>query len=156
MPGPRRRRFTGSADQVREARRYVDGLIDQDCPVRDDALWLVSELATNAIEHTSSAGGSFEVAVGQRPGALRVEVRDEGAEDEPRWRRADLAGLDEESGRGLGFVQLLAQRWGCDGGPDGRSVWFELDWSPARAAGRSGAPAPDPDRWLMQHDSLAG
>jgi hypothetical protein len=32
------------------------------------------------------------------------------------------------SGRGLGFVEELATRWGHHGNRDGRVVWFEVDW----------------------------
>jgi hypothetical protein len=38
------------------------------------------------------------------------------------------AGSLEEEGRGLGLVELLADRWGYSGDRSGRSVFFELDW----------------------------
>jgi hypothetical protein len=33
-----------------------------------------------------------------------------------------------ETGRGLGLVEVLSQRWGHCGGRHGRTVWFELTW----------------------------
>lgn len=32
-------------------------------------------------------------------------------------------------GRGLGLVELLADRWGYSGDRNGRSVFFELHWN---------------------------
>ena len=38
------------------------------------------------------------------------------------------AGTFAEYGRGLDLVELLADRWGYSGDPNGRSVFFELRW----------------------------
>ncbi|MFF0307170.1 ATP-binding protein [Streptosporangium sp. NPDC004379] len=58
-------RFPASRDQVRHARDFVAGLLGDGHPLRDDAVLLTSELATNAVEHvcgpsgeTSRPGGS--------------------------------------------------------------------------------------------------
>jgi hypothetical protein len=48
---PKRRVFPGRPDQVAQARRFV-GRVLSGCPVADDALLCVSELASNAIRHT--------------------------------------------------------------------------------------------------------
>jgi anti-sigma regulatory factor (Ser/Thr protein kinase) len=96
-------------------------------PVVDEAVLLVFELCTNALLHTASAdGGTFEVAVYPQSLSVRVEVRDGGA------TRAPVAGQPTdtyaEDGRGLGLVELLADRWGHSGDQHGRSVFFELPW----------------------------
>ena len=39
-------------------------------------------------------------------------------------------GMAEESGYGLGLVELIAQCWGYRGGQRGRIVWFMLEWKP--------------------------
>jgi len=36
----------------------------------------------------------------------------------------------EESGYGLGLVDLIAHSWGYRGGQRGRIVWFTLEWKP--------------------------
>ena len=33
-----------------------------------------------------------------------------------------------EDGRGLGLVELMADRWGYEGDGNGRTVFFELRW----------------------------
>jgi len=118
--------FSGREDQVAEARRFVNNAVG-DVPVRDETVLLVSELSTNAIVHTASGdGGKFEVTVCLGRGAVRVEVKDGGASrGAPAARPVDVL---SEDGRGLGLVELLADRWGYEGDGNGRSVFFELRW----------------------------
>lgn len=93
----------------------------------DEAVLLVSELCTNALLHTASSdSGSFVVAVYLRSCWLRVEVRDGGAAQAPAVEHP--ADTFAENGRGLGLVELLADRWGHSGDQHGRSVFFELRW----------------------------
>ena len=115
--------FPGEAGQVREARRFLAGLLDG-CPAGDDALLCVSELATNAVLHSRSGGpgGRFTVIAAVQAGRLRVGVTDEGG---PWGQERDGGG---QSGRGLLIVGQLATRWGRDDGDAGRTVWFEIDW----------------------------
>ncbi len=91
---------------------------------------LVSELVSNALRHAS---GPLRLTL-ERVSDLRCLVSD-GTTDLPR--PAD-AGPEDESGRGLALVDMLAARWGCEGGPEGKSVWFEL-------SGGSCTPGPDGD-----------
>jgi two-component sensor histidine kinase len=91
---------------------------------------LVSELVSNALRHAS---GPLRLTL-ERVSDLRCLVSD-GTTDLPR--PAD-AGPEDESGRGLTLVDMLAAQWGCEGGPEGKSVWFEL-------SGGSCAPGPDGD-----------
>jgi anti-sigma regulatory factor (Ser/Thr protein kinase) len=115
--------FAGDAAQVREARRFLAGVLDG-CPAAADALLCVSELATNAVLHSRSGwpGGRFTVCATVQAGSVRVEVADEGG----RWGHERDG--DGQSGRGLLIVGELASRWGRDDGDAGRTVWFEIGW----------------------------
>ncbi|MFF3332940.1 ATP-binding protein [Streptomyces sp. NPDC002888] len=79
---------------------------------------LVSELVSNALRHAS---GPLRLTL-ERVSDLRCLVSD-GTSEPPR--PAD-AGPEDENGRGLALVDMLAARWGCEYGPEGKSVWFEL------------------------------
>jgi len=115
--------FAGDAAQVREARRFLAGVLDG-CPAAADALLCVSELATNAVLHSRSGrpGGRFTVRATVWAGRVRVEVTDEGG----RWGHERDG--DGQSGRGLLIVGELASRWGRDDGGAERTVWFEIGW----------------------------
>ncbi len=122
---PKRRIVPGCDQQVRQARLFVRQTLG-DCPVVEDAVLLVSELATNAIAHTASGqGGKFLVTVYQGQRRVRVEVLDGGSAKAPVVRSWKEGG---ESGYGLGLVELIASRWGHCGGSRRRVVWFELEW----------------------------
>jgi anti-sigma regulatory factor (Ser/Thr protein kinase) len=87
----------------------------------DDARLLVSELVANAVTHSS--GGVIRLALLSMPGAVRVEVTNEGA-----WRYAPVrVPATSVSGRGLRIVDQLASRWGSFERADCTTVWFELD-----------------------------
>lgn len=133
---PRRRVFPGSGDQVARARVFV-GQVLGGCPAADDAVLLTGELVTNAITHTASGtrGGKVVVTVYRAGARVRVEVRDDGSGQVPA---ACPYGKAEESGYGLGLVELIAHCWGYRGGRRGRIVWFMLEWKPNRDAHRCG------------------
>lgn len=80
---------------------------------------LVTELVTNAVLH---AGTEADVAVVLTETALRVEVSD-ASEQLPRAKEADDW---DTSGRGVALVDTLAERWGIDTRPGGKTIWFEL------------------------------
>jgi serine/threonine-protein kinase RsbW len=121
-----RREFRGHADQVAAARRFVVAAIHRDGSVRDVTRLLVGEAATNAVLHSGSGtdGGTFAVEYLISDDRLRVEVHDGGGPAGPR-RRIHL--LESVTGRGLDLFEALSDRWGVDGGPQGWTVWFELD-----------------------------
>jgi anti-sigma regulatory factor (Ser/Thr protein kinase) len=124
--------FPNAPGGVRDARCFVaDALRDADPDVRDAAVLMVSELATNAVVHTSS---SFDVGIDQFDHEVRVSVTDQG-EGTPRLRRARPSDCD---GRGLGIVAAFAVDWGVDQGPRSKTVWFTVPVSKdGRAVGRS-------------------
>jgi anti-sigma regulatory factor (Ser/Thr protein kinase) len=130
-----RRVFSGHADQVAAARRFVASAIHGAGPARDVSRLLVSEAATNALLHSGSGdGGTFSVAYLISDDVLRVEVHDGGAPTGPRRR---VHHLESMTGRGLDLFDALSDRWGVDGSPGGRTVWFELDLA-AEEEARSG------------------
>ncbi len=128
-----RREFPGRADQVGAARRFVAAVVGADDPRCDVARLLVSEAATNAILHSASGrdGGAFTVGYELDGSYLRIEVGDHGGPGVPRRRVHDVESV---TGRGLDLFDALCDRWGVEGGPDGRTVWFELDPEAARTS----------------------
>ncbi|MEU4495913.1 ATP-binding protein [Streptomyces sp. NPDC023998] len=79
---------------------------------------LVSELVCNALRH---ATGPLHLILEQVSG-VRCQVSD-GSSKPPR---PTDAGPEDEGGRGLALVDMLAARWGYEHSPMGKSVWFEL------------------------------
>jgi serine/threonine-protein kinase RsbW len=115
--------FPAQPLQVAQVRRFVAGVLSG-FAAADDVVLCVSELASNAVLHSSSRrpGGQFTVRAGISPaGRIRAEVEDCGGP----W--APGPGQDEERGRGLLIVGGLATRWGISGGDAGRMAWLEID-----------------------------
>ncbi|AZQ36938.1 ATP-binding protein [Streptomyces cyaneochromogenes] len=106
-------------------RRVRDHLADWGHGTRDpaleDAVLLVSELATNVVRHGPLLEREFEVAVtALADGSCLIEVSDEGRL-EPRLRVVEEW---EETGRGLHLVEHLAAAWGVwNRGRHGKTVW---------------------------------
>ncbi len=86
----------------------------------EDAVLLVSELVGNAVRHTGAR--VFGLRMRRRRGWIRVEVRD------PSRGLPCLMPVQEMdiSGRGLFLVDKLADRWGVDLLPRGKTTWFEM------------------------------
>ena len=132
LVGPRASASTypGGPEHVRRVRADMRRLLDG-CPVADDVILCVSELATNAAIHSDSrrSGGTFTVRTECRPGAdVRIEVEDGGGP----W--ISLA-PDPSHGRGLGIVRALADDWGISTTPGGRAVWARIAWQAPDATG---------------------
>ncbi|MEU9890484.1 ATP-binding protein [Sphaerisporangium sp. NPDC051011] len=112
------------------------------CPETDDAVLMVSELVTNALQHSRSGhrpDGRLVVVLTDHGDAVQVDVMDEGSIERPRVRREVDDGA--EGGRGLWLVCELAASWGWRKDEDGHVVWFQI---PAEARDTSAHPAP----WL--------
>lgn len=93
----------------------------------DDAVLLVSELATNAVRHTLSARILCGVGlVGD--GRVRLEVHDHDYGGGIGDMTGSRPGGDAESGRGLFLVEQLADTWGvCRSRlTGGNAVWANL------------------------------
>ncbi|MEU9353770.1 ATP-binding protein [Streptomyces griseoloalbus] len=86
----------------------------------EDAVLLVSELVGNAVRHTGAR--AFGLRMRHRRGRIRIEVRD------PSRGLPCLMPVQEMdvSGRGLFLVDQLADRWGVDLLPRGKTTWFEM------------------------------
>lgn len=88
--------------------------------VMDVAELLVSEVATNAVQH--GAGNEIIVRLAS-DGDVETAVHDEGTTGTPHPRQA---APDDVRGRGLAMVQTLATAWGTRPGEGGTWVWFRL------------------------------
>ncbi|MGW2518532.1 ATP-binding protein [Streptomyces sp. NPDC001617] len=87
----------------------------------ETAVLLVSELVTNAIQHTRST--RVTCSVGVTEGAVRIEVRDQGEDCAPV--APVQADADDVHGRGLYLVAALSREWGVRRPADGcgHTVW---------------------------------
>jgi hypothetical protein len=115
--------YTGIPESVGAARRDMADALDG-CPVMDDALWLLSEIATNAVLHfrSSGPGGIFLVDLAVRTSQfVTISVTDQGALDEV----PDDCHSREKLAIGL------ADRFWMDVGDRGRTISVFLDWPQA-------------------------
>jgi len=115
-------------------RQVVDKVRTWGVPVDDetaDAIRLVaSELITNAVVHGE---GPVTVALYHRPGSLVIDVID----GNPVSPHASCAHDDDESGRGLAMVGLLASRSAWEPSGHGKRVWAEIELPKAAPAIRA-------------------
>lgn len=89
---------------------------------RHTVVLLVSELVTNAVQHSCAPAGSpVDLSLQVRRGVVRVEVTDRGRGFSPRPRPPDR----RSGGYGLQLVKRASARWGVDR-RGGTRVWFEL------------------------------
>ncbi|MCD7444432.1 ATP-binding protein [Streptomyces lincolnensis] len=97
----------------------------QDSEVNDTAQHLVAELAANAVTHGRVPGRDFELRLLLLlpENTLRIEVSDPRGDRQLRFR----TGEDDEHGRGLILVTLLARTWGVAERDVGKTVWAEID-----------------------------
>ncbi len=118
----RRRSFGAQRASVSASRQFVDEAVaDLPSAVRESAVLMISELATNAVVHATTG---FEVSVTRAESAVRVEVTDAGS-GQPTLRSPSSR---DPHGRGLQIVKELSDAWGTSEGPDhsGKTVWFEI------------------------------
>jgi serine/threonine-protein kinase RsbW len=112
-----RRAFPGRAEQVSGVRRLVRTLLE-DTSRADDAEWIVSELATNALIHSvSGERGGVLVVVVRWKDAVRLAVHDQGGGGVPAFARLVRSTLGEH-GYGLRAVARIASRVVVRGGPE--------------------------------------
>lgn len=111
--------FRPDPGSVGEARTFVQTLLQRWGVDGDDAVLVLSELATNAVVH---GGEPFEVVVAISEERLRVEICDP-APGHPVTRRPSSV---DEHGRGLLVVGALSLDWGVEHGPGGKRVWADL------------------------------
>ena len=104
-------------------------------PAAGHLVLIGSELVTNAVLHART---ELTLTLELRDDRVRISVKDRSkAPATLRHYRPDAL-----TGRGLGVVAALSDRWGVSTAPDGKVVWAEL-----QANGQTHAPHPaDPGR----------
>lgn len=138
------KKFAGIPENVGAARRFVTSVLDTaGFSDTETAALVASELVTNSIEHSLSAGPDGRVTVSVDvafPSSVTITVQDDGpADGMAPLIPASTPPVDDESGRGLWLVESLADKFGYDG--RGR-YWARLTWGTGRPAPE--APAGDP------------
>jgi serine/threonine-protein kinase RsbW len=115
--------FCGRPDQVSRVRHEVARHLAGHA-LADDAVLIISELATNAVLHSQSGGQFFTVRAHVHDTWCRLEVEDGGGP----W---DADPRDSTRPHGLDVIQALTGgpgNWGVDGDNSGRVVWARLSW----------------------------
>ncbi|MFE9630831.1 ATP-binding protein [Streptomyces sp. NPDC006463] len=121
---------------VATARRYVAEVLGEwglpdDTETADSVRLIVSELATNAVQHTFGQSPTFTVDVRlEREEWLRIGVTD----SHPRWPKRLPAAVQQDNGRGMVIIRWLTAEAGGrlsvtpteDGG---KTVWIALPWT---------------------------
>ncbi|HET6858431.1 MAG TPA: ATP-binding protein [Streptomyces sp.] len=121
---------------VSTARRYVAEILGgwgmpPDSDAADMVRLIVSELATNAVQHTLGQSPTFTVDVQlDRDEQLRIGVTD----SHPRWPKRLPAAVQQDNGRGMVIIRCLTAEFGgrlsvkptAEGG---KTVWIALPWS---------------------------
>ncbi|MFG3177171.1 ATP-binding protein [[Kitasatospora] papulosa] len=107
--------------------RLIGSGMEDDEPLAETLILLISELVTNAVVHTGCPAvlrmlfGSTSPA--GSAGTVRVEVADTSCRP-PRPRHAEG---EDTNGRGLELVDGLADRWGWQPEGAGKRIWCEID-----------------------------
>jgi anti-sigma regulatory factor (Ser/Thr protein kinase) len=120
---------------VTVARRYVTGILDEwglpdTAPASDTVRLIVSELATNAVQHTLGQSPTFTVdLLLDREERLRIGVSD----SHPRWPQRLPAAVQQDNGRGMSIIRYLTAESGgrmtvAPRPEGGKTVWIALPW----------------------------
>lgn len=114
-----RRSFDLNRRSVAASRRFVlDAVTDLTEELREAAILMMSELATNAIVHAATG---FEVSIERSADWLRISVTDVGG-GAPELKSPASS---DPHGRGLQIVKELSDEWGMIDNEDGsgKTVW---------------------------------
>ncbi|MEV0095462.1 ATP-binding protein [Streptomyces sp. NPDC050738] len=123
---------------VSSARRYVANVLAEwglpaDAEIADTVRLIVSELATNAVQHTFGQSPTFTVDVQlDRDEQLRIGVTD----SHPRWPQRLPAAVQQDNGRGMVIIRWLTAECGgrlsvAPTAEGGKTVWIALPWPAA-------------------------
>ena len=140
------RTFPGTASMARQVRAALRSEL-RGCPVTDDVVLVVSEMAVNAITHSDSGqpGGTFTVRLRHVCGDyVHAEVQDQGS----AWD-GDLA-TSARHPHGLCLVTTLSAACGTTRGP-GPPGWCGRAWMTWPPPGRIGLPARGNTRRTRDH-----
>lgn len=113
------RRFPADIMAPATVRRFTRGVLADWQVVPDQALVIVSELATNAVVH---AGTDFEVTLTLFDGSVRIEV----ADTDTRFPAPAVIPSGATGGRGLMLVEALATSWGVEPAMGSKVVWADV------------------------------
>ncbi len=121
---------------VSAARNYVINVLSEwglpgDTEVADTVRLIVSELATNAVQHTFGQSPNFTVDLElERDEQLRIGVTD----SHPRFPKRLPAAVQQDNGRGMVIIRWLTAE--CGGrlsvnatAEGGKTVWIALPWT---------------------------
>jgi serine/threonine-protein kinase RsbW len=116
--------YRGTEDQLAQMRAGLRPLL-RDCPMADDVLLIVHELAANAVRHSRSRedGGTFTARLLTVPGEYVLGEVEDGGSD---WD-GDLRGSARDAS-GLFLVLNLAAACGVSGDRWKRVVWFRMHY----------------------------
>ncbi|MFF5973021.1 ATP-binding protein [Streptomyces sp. NPDC012769] len=123
---------------VSAARRHVAEVLsswglESGTDTADAVRLIVSELATNAVQHTFGQSPTFTVDVRlERDELLRIGVTD----SHPRWPRRLPAAVQQDNGRGMVIIRSLTAEAGgrlsvTPTAEGGKTVWIDLPWPAA-------------------------
>ncbi|MFG2769609.1 ATP-binding protein [Streptomyces sp. NPDC048350] len=133
---------------VSAARRYVAdvltgwGLAEAD-GTADTVRLIVSELATNAVQHTFGQSPTFTVDIRlEREEQLHIGVTD----SHPRWPKRLPAAVQQDNGRGMVIIRFLTAEAGgrlsvTPTREGGKTVWISLPWTAAHHPALAAQPA---------------
>ncbi|MEU0374206.1 ATP-binding protein [Streptomyces sp. NPDC006283] len=123
-------------ESVSTARRYVTEIVcgwglEPDTEAVDTVRLIVSELATNAVQHTFGQSPTFTVDLRlERDEQLCIGVTD----SHPRWPQRLPAAVRQDNGRGMVIIRTLTAE--CGGRlsvsptrEGGKTVWIALPWA---------------------------
>lgn len=150
----RSRRLPCEPASARNARMFTAAVLAEAGLRSGAALLLVSELASNAVQHAHT---EFTLSVRAEGDLIHVDVRDDQA---PTAALKDLVGrrlqidLTSGTGRGLAMLKSGALRFGLiDHHPvAGKTLWFEVPPEPQQQADVSAVAA----SVSLHHDDAAG
>ncbi|MHC0428989.1 ATP-binding protein [Streptomyces sp. O3] len=121
---------------VSAARKYVSSTLAEwglpgDAEVQDTVRLIVSELATNAVQHTFGQSPTFTVDLElERDERLSIGVTD----SHPRFPKRLPAAVQQDNGRGMVIIRWLTAECGgrlavrpTDEG--GKTIWITLPWT---------------------------
>ncbi|MEU5925275.1 ATP-binding protein [Streptomyces antimycoticus] len=114
----------GFREEVTRARRWTRDILSGH-PCVDDAELVVSELGSNALNHTASGTdfGTFHLTLSLSAQTVAISISDSGGSPEPHPTEADPY---DTHGRGLSIVMALACRVDITGNQHGRTVTAQL------------------------------